>query len=233
MLFVVASRVGFFLNRSTTQRRAGCGMLFALWLWNDPMSLSSIRVATSNTWDVSLIPKLGGLATNVIRIIGFVSTQVMHTIGRLGFLDRHRLQRSDGILRFMSIGGRDRHTQRRTTRVHQHMPFGALFAAIRRVGAGVLATQRRSHALGIQRLPAPLNALQPLIQLQHQSKHPPPHTLLAPRLEARMDTASSTQPSRLQRLPLAASTQHIHHALIHLLIAQRRSSNATVRLRRR
>jgi len=171
-----------------------------------------------------ILPLVSGLA-NVLRIIAFVTAQVMHPVN--GFRAWHNctVEQLHRIVLVMRVGTGDLNREGRTTPIHQDMSFGTQFAAIRRIFACLRSTQRSGHTLAVNGLPMPFDSLTPMIKLDHQLEELSEHTAPTPGLVTCMQTAARTEPGGLQRFPLATRPQNVQETVDHLAIRQRRASD--------
>src|SRR5699024_101497 len=104
----------------------------------------------------------------------------------------------------------DVHRDRGATLVNQQMDFRALACAVGWVLASGLASQWRSAAPTVNRLPGPLNATCPIVETQQHLQDFSEATFLLPGLEALMnDRTAHTKPGSMDGFPLTASPQDI------------------------
>ena len=113
--------------------------------FNDPPPGLESRIALqflfffSARFDMRDVPTTFRRPTQLRIVVAFVATQMLARllVGRRP-RDDHRVQRGAELLHVMPVGPRERHRQGDALRVREQMTFGAQFAPIRRVFAGLI-----------------------------------------------------------------------------------------------
>ena len=151
---------------------------------------------------------------DIIKVIALVSTEMLFDFMRVWALKGQVFNQVISRPLVMLIGSSHLQSQWGTLLIDQNVDFGATFATVGRVLAGLGATKGSRADATIDRLPLPTNSKPLGIELDHLDQDGVEQACLLPSLKTVMDDAAADpKPGSMDSFPLTASPEHIPDAI--------------------